>query len=954
MRLLQWVYTSCYWNIDGSPGYHTFSHSENLTPDEVKELAHLFGRYDLPNDVSRQPDSETIAAQCPVLFYSVTLTTGRKVICRTSYLGRNFYDGRWGNFIAHALILDQGEWSDNVFDFIDSSLFWRDLPEDIKEKSLRIKRSREDIENPESRENPESKEKPDFLPSRSLDELSGNFSSEAFHSYMTNPDKKNQLSLLLGRVLYRNAEDSPLPFGTSPMEAAAATAALAYLLPLRLLNKLNIATYLQIAGKPVSFSKKYSILGTDSPIREDSASHPVSAIIDAHLQDRPGFLRFLDSFGDALPMDLETIAGIFLLQTPPNTKLGENEFVRLTDLVLKHRSSPGAAILGKQADVQADGLITLKTLPLIAAKLRQLESLTGENYLTSNIVGHFCTALVDTSLGTIRALEEFEKYNQMTSGQMVSCWTDKSFYPQIVARKIETASTAKSDNALCAAILLTITKEAFGKTGRSLKKVRDEFPNEIRKLAIAVSTSQAVLTDLLHTSQSVGGIVQWWTTLSHHDPCSPLITSIIAQNLSQFSSSDAMIIRKEMLKQGDADAVLNELYRQIDTHSLRFYLDHEESIRRDLSELYQKHSADLLIRVRLDNITISVKDVERLLSCVERPENQKAQKQILNAVAQKLSSFTSSDAMFVRKEILKRGYLETILNELHRQIDTHSLRFYLDHEESIRRDLSELYQKHSADLLMRIRFDNITVKDAVRLLSCVERPENHKARKSVLDAICTAFPTTRPDPAAVELLKKIDKTYQTIQEQPNGIVPLLLLSQVNFKEKDVGSVCSVFSDNRSIYDSLPKARQDAMRHWLLPLLFEQATEVDIHEKIVRLFATNNYVEAFVNEYMYLAEKILVAWKKGKIDKRFLSLLQYYLECEDDRLIPFLGNGLAKSVFAKFSDNDFDIIEKKLFFLKHLSGTEKNRWESVKKRVRDSNQKPISKIYHFIQKLFGGQ
>ena len=223
MRLLQWIYGSCCWSIEGKVGYQTFSHSEGLTSDEVEKLAGLFGRYDLPSDVSLQPDVEEISSKCPVLFYSVTLPTGRKAICRTTYLGQTWYDGRGGNFIAHALVLEKGEWSSNVFDYIDSPLFWRDFPEKIKEKSLQMKEK-----------NVADWKKPDFLPTVPLEKLKGNFSAEAFHSYMAKATGKEQLNSLLEMVLCRETDALPLTFKTVPMEAATTTAALAYLLPVRL------------------------------------------------------------------------------------------------------------------------------------------------------------------------------------------------------------------------------------------------------------------------------------------------------------------------------------------------------------------------------------------------------------------------------------------------------------------------------------------------------------------------------------------------------------------------------------------------------------------------------------------------------------------------------------------------------------------------------------------------
>jgi hypothetical protein len=223
-----------------------------------------------------------------------------------------------------------------------------------------------------------------------------------------------------------------------------------------------------------------------------------------------------------------------------------------------------------------------------------------------------------------------------------------------------------------------------------------------------------------------------------------------------------------------------------------------------------------------------------------------------------------------------------------------------------------------------------------------------------LDAICAVLPVTRPDPTTVELLKKIVVMYKAIQEQPKEIVSFLLVSQVNFKEKDVGEVFFFLAKNRSVYNSLPEVKQDVMRRWLFPLLFEQATEVEIHEKIVQLFGTNNREEAFINEYMWLVEKKLGTWKRGSIDPHFLSLLMYYLDGVEDRIEPFFRDGFAKTVFVKFGDNDFNMIERKLVFLKHLSDTGKKRWKAIKKQVHYANQGLVSKAYHFVQKIFGGK
>jgi len=813
MKLLQWIYT----NVGGEAGFSTFFHSEELNADEIKELVKLFGRYELPLGVSLQPDAEEIAEKCPQLFYSVTLTTGRKAICQAKFLGNCWHDGRGGNFIAHALILDDGEWNVNVFDFIDSKLFLPDLPDDIKEV-LKSAKSRNDKKSNMSEAIP-------------LEDLKGNFLGKAFRVCMDQADRKEIMEVLLGRVLYREAETDCLIFSTAPMDAAATTAALAYLLPVSLLNKMNIVTYLQIARRPIDFYNKYSLLGTDSPIREGGSPVPVSAYIDACSQDKPNFFRLINSFGDVSTKEWNFLARCFLSMRSSGTKLNDGELLRFADLILQHRSAPGVEILSKQVEY----ITSFKTLSSICLALFQMGAETGKEYLTSELLFHFCTALIENSHGIAQTLNVFEEYDQKLSKRLAFCWTDASIFPKIITKILSKPDT---DRTLA---FLAITKRAFEKTGNSLKTARDKYPDEIQKTVISIFSSQTALTRLLNTYQTVDDIVQWWEILFRYDPLSTLV---------------------------------------------------------------------------------------------------------FQAIAQKLSSFTPANVRSVYKAMYDRGYGDAVLNDLYRQIETGSLAFYLANEEFIRKDLSKLYQEHGAALLSRVQFDNISTENASWLISCLKRPENHGARKSALDAICAALPITRPDAAVVELLKNISTMYQAIQEPPSVIVPILLLSQ-----KDGTNVYSVFAQHRNVYDSLSKDRQKKMRSWLLPLMFEQATEAKFHEQIIHLFATENSEEEFVHEYMNVANKAFVSATLRNADQCFQSLLEYYLVCDDDHIELLLRECFAKIIFVKFNDDGFQGIERKFSFLKKLSGTEKKRWETLKKQVVENSRGFIAKLYF---SLFGGK
>jgi len=101
---LQLHYTSCERGLTGCAGFQTRAETPGLAPEDRAEVEGLL-LYRAPRGLPREPDAETIRACFPTVFKVAGLASGRTALIRSVYLGRD-YSGRWGNFFAHALILD--------------------------------------------------------------------------------------------------------------------------------------------------------------------------------------------------------------------------------------------------------------------------------------------------------------------------------------------------------------------------------------------------------------------------------------------------------------------------------------------------------------------------------------------------------------------------------------------------------------------------------------------------------------------------------------------------------------------------------------------------------------------------------------------------------------------------------------------------------------------------------
>src|SRR5215208_5626643 len=107
MKALQLHYTSCRRGQSGSAGFQTRAASAGIRPEEQREIER-HGVYRPPRDTRPEPSREEILRDFPRALRSYPLESGRHAVTRSCYVGRD-YSGRWGNFFAHTLVLDNGQ-----------------------------------------------------------------------------------------------------------------------------------------------------------------------------------------------------------------------------------------------------------------------------------------------------------------------------------------------------------------------------------------------------------------------------------------------------------------------------------------------------------------------------------------------------------------------------------------------------------------------------------------------------------------------------------------------------------------------------------------------------------------------------------------------------------------------------------------------------------------------------
>ena len=125
MLAYQMIYTAC--GKDKSGAFSVWAKSQEVSKQECDEIVKLMN-YKKPRNAPYDPTPEEIKRLFPQKYAFFDLSTGRKCIAQSSYIG-NVYselDGRSGNFIIHAYVFDKLE-NINPFFIFDSSDFKSEL-----------------------------------------------------------------------------------------------------------------------------------------------------------------------------------------------------------------------------------------------------------------------------------------------------------------------------------------------------------------------------------------------------------------------------------------------------------------------------------------------------------------------------------------------------------------------------------------------------------------------------------------------------------------------------------------------------------------------------------------------------------------------------------------------------------------------------------------------------------
>ena len=118
MNARQMHYTSCRRGMGGFAGFQVRARTEGIDKEDEAELVQL-GGYDPPGDAPPEPTAEELRTGFPRAFRFARLPSGAQGIILSSYVGQD-YSGRWGNFFAHSLVLQDllgDRWPIDLFEW---------------------------------------------------------------------------------------------------------------------------------------------------------------------------------------------------------------------------------------------------------------------------------------------------------------------------------------------------------------------------------------------------------------------------------------------------------------------------------------------------------------------------------------------------------------------------------------------------------------------------------------------------------------------------------------------------------------------------------------------------------------------------------------------------------------------------------------------------------------------
>jgi len=333
MKVYQWVYAYSCWNRDRNPGFNTFSYSEGLTKDEITELERRCS-YTCPPGEPYEPTAEQIETLFPPAFFSFTLASGKKVLAQSRYLGKGFFDGRWGSLIAHALILDSGDWPTHAMEYFNSEMFWKDLPEDVKQQALRIRDGAEEFVPPAP------------MPLLPEEQLRRNpaFSPENIMQYIVTNNLKGALSQMIQKLEAIPDAQRPLILATDNKRLPQLFAAYTMLYPIELAATMSFATYTaqpRLMGLPAG-ATDYGFVGV-LPGKEqfNIAEQAVSADpwVETIVDNFSSFKAYSQEFRSLTLHDLPCLVMLYKVARQGNFTVNNTQLKECLQLLSKKASN---------------------------------------------------------------------------------------------------------------------------------------------------------------------------------------------------------------------------------------------------------------------------------------------------------------------------------------------------------------------------------------------------------------------------------------------------------------------------------------------------------------------------------------------------------------------------------------------------------------------------------------
>lgn len=216
MLAYQLIYTACGREKNGS--FSVWSKSQSITFEEEEQIIRLMN-YRMDPSLPYYPTQEEIDTLFPRQYAYFVLSTGRKCIAQTTYIGDVYseIDKRTGNFIIHALVFDDFDGA-SPFSIIDAPVF---------KTKLTYKEWHDDPVL-------------DDLPQVNV-ELSPKMNEEAIKKYVINGDSAVMSSFLQSILNSINEDEKTVTFHSTYAEEKELYSLISFLVPKSLHNKLSLA-----------------------------------------------------------------------------------------------------------------------------------------------------------------------------------------------------------------------------------------------------------------------------------------------------------------------------------------------------------------------------------------------------------------------------------------------------------------------------------------------------------------------------------------------------------------------------------------------------------------------------------------------------------------------------------------------------------------------------------------